>query len=332
MIVSTLATSTVEGDGLSSAASSVARDNKAVTAWQHPLPLPWRKSPAPELTSFAHPAERELARILTFHGVRWVYEPTTFVLERDADGTPRLCFNPDFYLPDHNRYLELTTMRQAHVTRKNRKLRLLRERFPTVDAHLLYRRDFERLADRWRVQLHPDQVAIGATMFTASEIDDRVRTIASECVGREAPDVVISLGAGSPRFAVELGAAMGETGVAPEHAEISLAGAEVTSTARRLGVRRGPRVAIERSHVLLVTDIVSTGLTADFAVRWLTARGAGPVEIVTMLDRPAARIVTLPIRAAAFTVDDTIIAGHGIAVGGRHADLPDLVEVHREPA
>lgn len=329
MRISTPETIALDDQELSLTASSVAHDNGLVTAWQRPLPVPWRMSPGPESTRFAHPAERELARILTFHGVRWVYEPTNFVLKRDLDGNPSVCFNPDFYLPDHNRYLELTIMRQAHVTRKNRKLRLLRERFPTIDAHILYRRDFQRLADRGRARSGPETVTIGATLFTAPQIGARVRGIAAECVGRDAPEVVIALGQGSARFASELVAALTEHGVHPAVGEMSLAGGDGSSTDERLRVRRGPRVAFKRRRVLLVVDIVSTGLSADFATRWLSARGAGPVEVATLLDRPAARILAPPIRASAFTIDDGFVAGYGIALGGLLAEHPDIVEVHR---
>jgi hypoxanthine phosphoribosyltransferase len=330
LIASATTGETVADAPLSLAAPGVGRNNMSETVWQHPLPLPWRRSPSAENTCFAHPAEAELARILTFHGVRWVYEPTTFVLERDAADNPMLCFNPDFYLPDHNRYLELTTMRQAHVTRKNRKLRLLRERYPSVDAHILYRRDFERLADRCRMQSNPDAAATGDTLFSAGQIDGRVREIAAQLEARDAPDVVVSLGVGGIRFASELVGSLASHGVRPMTGEMSLAGADVTSTARRLRVHRGPRISLHRRRVLVVTDVVSTGLTADFAVRWLAGRGAGPVEVVAMVDRAAARIVALPVRASAFTVGDVVLAGHGTTVGGRHGELADIVEVRRD--
>ena len=329
MIASALLRSAAEDETSSPTASIVARDNIPVTAWQHPLPLPWRMSPAAEDTCFAHPAETELARILTYHGVRWVYEPTTFVLERDAAGNPALCFNPDFYLPDHNRYLELTTMRQAHVTRKNRKLRLLREQYPSVDAHILYRRDFERLVDRCRMRSDPHAVSIGDTLFSAEQIEGRVHEIATRFVGRDAPDVVVVLGVGGLPFAAELVGSLASHGVRPVIGGMSLVGADVTSTARRLRVHRGPRVTLDRRRVLVVTDVISTGLTADFAVRWLAGRGAGPIEVVAMVDRAAARMVALPVRASAFTVGDFIVAGRGMTVGGRYGELEDIVEVQR---
>ncbi len=95
---------------------------------------------------FAHEAELECAKILDYYGIPWNYEPTTFVLERDEDGRVVEAFAPDFYLPEQDLYIELTVMKQSLVTRKNRKLRKLRERYPDVRVKLFYRRDIERLA------------------------------------------------------------------------------------------------------------------------------------------------------------------------------------------
>jgi hypoxanthine phosphoribosyltransferase len=101
---------------------------------------------------FANDAERECARLLDFYGVPWEYEPRTFALEQD-DGRVTEAFTPDFYLPEQDLYVEVTVMKQALVTRKNRKLRKLRERYPDVRIKLFYRRDIERLAQRFRLDL-----------------------------------------------------------------------------------------------------------------------------------------------------------------------------------
>ncbi len=102
---------------------------------------------------FAHDVERECAKVLDYYGVPWRYEPHTFVLEEDADGRVVEAFTPDFYLPDQDLYLELTTMKQSLVTRKNRKLRKLRKRYLHVRAKLFYKRDLERLAQRYGLDL-----------------------------------------------------------------------------------------------------------------------------------------------------------------------------------
>jgi hypothetical protein len=85
--------------------------------------------------------------------VPWQYEPTTFVLEEDDDGRIVEAFKPDFYLPEQDLYVEVTVMKQSLVTRKNRKLRKLRERYPEVRVKLFYKRDIERLAERYRLEL-----------------------------------------------------------------------------------------------------------------------------------------------------------------------------------
>ena len=102
---------------------------------------------------FAHRVELECAKILDYYGVAWLYEPTTFVLERDAEGRVTEAFAPDFYLPDQDLYVEITVMKQSLVTRKHRKLRKLRKLHPEVRVKLLYRRDIERLAERFGLRL-----------------------------------------------------------------------------------------------------------------------------------------------------------------------------------
>ena len=102
---------------------------------------------------FASEYELECAKILDYYGVPWEYEPRTFVLERDDQGRVVEAFTPDFYLPEQDLYLELTVMKQSLATRKNRKLRKLRELYPHINVKLFYKRDIERLAQRYRLKL-----------------------------------------------------------------------------------------------------------------------------------------------------------------------------------
>jgi cytidylate kinase len=97
------------------------------------------------LNQFAHPSELIFARLLDFYKIRWAYEPRTFPLKYDEDGNIVEAFSPDFYLLDSNLYVELTTMKQSLVTKKNRKVRLLRELYPDIKIRLLYQKDFEDL-------------------------------------------------------------------------------------------------------------------------------------------------------------------------------------------
>lgn len=94
---------------------------------------------------FAHASEAELARILDYYGVRWEYEPRTFPILWGLDGKVVESFSPDFFLPDLGIYVELTTLKQSLVRRKNRKLRRLRELYPDIRVKLFYGKDFRAL-------------------------------------------------------------------------------------------------------------------------------------------------------------------------------------------
>ena len=102
---------------------------------------------------FANDAELECAKVLDYYRVPWQYEPRTFVLERDEEGRVIEAFTPDLYLPEQDLYVEITVMKQSLVTRKNRKLRKLRRLYPDVRVKLFYKRDIERLAQRYGLKL-----------------------------------------------------------------------------------------------------------------------------------------------------------------------------------
>lgn len=94
---------------------------------------------------FAHASEAEFARILDFYQVAWEYEPQMFPILWDLEGTLLESFAPDFYLPDLELFVELTTLQQRLVRKKNRKVRRLRELYPGVRIKLFYARDFRAL-------------------------------------------------------------------------------------------------------------------------------------------------------------------------------------------
>jgi hypoxanthine phosphoribosyltransferase len=101
-------------------------------------------SPRPG-AAFVHPSEAEFARILDFYQIAWEYEPRTFELRWDGQGNVVEAFTPDFYLPEQDLYIELTTMEQRLITKKHRKLRRLRELYPNVNIKLLNRSDFRQM-------------------------------------------------------------------------------------------------------------------------------------------------------------------------------------------
>ena len=90
--------------------------------------------------------------MLDFYAIDWEYEPRTFVLRRDRDGNPVQAFTPDFYLPAYDVYIEITTLNQKLVTKKNRKARLVQELYPEVSVRVLYQRDYLHLLVKYGLE------------------------------------------------------------------------------------------------------------------------------------------------------------------------------------
>jgi hypothetical protein len=105
-----------------------------------------------DTVSFAHASERQFARLLDFYQIEWEYEPTSFDLERDRDGNVIQRFTPDFYLSQYDLYIEITTLNQKLVTKKNRKVRRLRERYPEVRCKVFYQRDYLSLVTKYGLE------------------------------------------------------------------------------------------------------------------------------------------------------------------------------------
>ena len=168
--------------------------------------------PADTIT-FAHNSERQFARLLDFYRVEWEYEPTAFPIEWDAAGRAVQHFRPDFYLPGFGLYIEITTLSQKLVTKKNRKVRRLRELYPDVRIKVLYQRDYLSLLAKYGLE-PPSQMAAPTTA------GDR-GPVVHEGLGRT-PRAWQGIGAvkGPPRGAVsgavERAAAAGRPRVVPD--------------------------------------------------------------------------------------------------------------------
>ena len=108
--------------------------------------------------NFIHPSEAEFARILDFYQIAWEYEPRTFELRWDKDGNLLEAFSPDFYLPEQDLYIELTTMEQRLITKKHRKLRRLRQLYPDINIKLINRSDFKHLFFKYGLDEERDQI------------------------------------------------------------------------------------------------------------------------------------------------------------------------------
>ncbi|MEQ8719151.1 MAG: hypothetical protein RIE08_16190 [Acidimicrobiales bacterium] len=143
-----------------------------------------------ELVTFAHNSERQFARLLDFYGVEWQYEPVTFTLRTDDRGNIVEAFSPDFHLPDYDLFVEITTQRQQLVTKKNRKVRQLRERHPHLRIKILYQRDYLGLLVKYGLE-EPSQFEGTGEIVPAIEQGDTLMDLGDlgDAIGFARPDL-----------------------------------------------------------------------------------------------------------------------------------------------
>jgi hypothetical protein len=164
---------------------------------------------AADTITFAHNSERQFARLLDFYRVEWEYEPTAFPIEWDAAGHAVQHFRPDFYLPGFGLYIEITTLSQKLVTKKNRKVRRLRELYPDVRIKVLYQRDYLSLLAKYG--LEPPSQMLDAPAGDAGPV--------AREAGERGPGLGTEAGAvgssGGPRRAAAGAARAGSQGAGP---------------------------------------------------------------------------------------------------------------------
>ncbi|MFN3974003.1 MAG: hypoxanthine phosphoribosyltransferase [Dehalococcoidia bacterium] len=289
---------------------------------QHPHESP-EEAKAPEEWEppppFAHPSEAEFAHILDFYGVRWVYEPRSFPIRWEGGKVVEM-FTPDFYLPDLDLYIELTTLRQSLVTEKNRKLRLLRQLYPDIKIKLLYRRDYHRLLARYGFGplAQAGVRGIERVLFSTDAIQKRVaelgRQISQDYKGKE--PVLVGVLRGVLCFMADLMRAI-SLPVSVDFMAISYYG-------KGEGVRitKDLDLDIRGRDVLLVEDIVDTGMTLHFILRYLESRGPSSLRVCALLDKRVRRIADVPIHYVGFEVPDEFLVGYGLDYLEKYRNLP----------
>ncbi len=287
-------------------------------------PLARRNEP-PAATAevrFAHESEEEFARLLDYYNVRWEYEPRTFPLRREDDGRIIEAFSPDFYLPDIDLYIELTTLRQGLVTDKHRKLRRMRDLYPDVQVKLLYKRDYLALLASYGIGAANEQEALGVreVLFTGSEIERRVNELGVEIsrdyVGREL--LFVGVLKGVTCFMDDL----------MRHVSLPLVIDFMTISSYE-GDRSGAvRIVQDLSEniagrdVLVVEDIVDTGMTLNHLLRQLRSREPATLRVCALLDKRARRLVDVPLDYIGFEVPDAFVVGYGLDHQQKFRNLP----------
>ena len=283
-----------------------------------------RSGPAHARVEFAHPSEYEFARFLDYYRIRWVYEPVSFPIAWEAQQVAEM-LTPDFYLPEHDMYIELTTMKQSLVTPKNRKVRLLRELYPDVNVRLLYRKDYQQLLAKagygaTEVENLRKQ-DVGAIVISPVELETRVRALARKITRdyRGRSIVVVGVLKGITFFLADLVRQIKVPFVIDYLDLKRYAGAQPHE---RVRIARDMDYPIAGRHVLIVEDIVNTGLTLDYLLSELRARQPASLEVVTLLDRPSRRLVEVPVRYVGFQIPNDYVVGYGLDYRELYRNLP----------
>lgn len=99
---------------------------------------------------FAHISEYNFSVLLTLYGIKWIYEPTLFPLKWGSDGGVKMMFRPDFYLPELDLYVEITTMNQKLVTKKNKKIKLATKLYPSLNFKIIYDVQYQDLINKYK--------------------------------------------------------------------------------------------------------------------------------------------------------------------------------------
>ncbi len=279
-------------------------------------------SPAPR---FAHQSEAEFARLLDFYGVRWEYEPRSFPL-RYRDGQLVEAFTPDFYLPDYDTYIELTTLRQSLITYKNRKLRLMRELYPDVTVKLINKRDYLKLLEKFGINTRGSGTVprVDRILFTEQEIAARVeelgRQISRDYAGRDL--VLVGVLRGVTPFMADL---MRRISV-PLRVDY-LALSPYQGDESQLRFTKALEEDVTGAHVLVVEDIVDTGMSLHRLLQYLRRRNPAAVDVCALLDKRARRLVDVPIAYVGFEIGDEFVVGYGLDYRQQYRNLPFIATI-----
>lgn len=278
---------------------------------------------------FTHNAEYEFARILDFYGIEWQYEPRSFPLRYER-GHVSEAFTPDFYLPDLNLYVELTTVKPNLTQEKNRKMRLLKELYPEVNVMLLKRRDYLRLLAKYGYgPLKPDQVPeVGKVLFSATRIQRRIGELGAQ-ISHDYADtepVLVGVLRGVMCFMADL---MRNVSI-PTSVDFMAISSYEGNGAAAVRILKDLDENIKGKDVILVEDIVDTGMTLNHVVEYLQTKRPRSVKVCTLLDKRVRRLVDVPLEYVGFEIPDSFVVGYGLDFRQRFRNLPFIATLKHD--
>lgn len=279
---------------------------------------------------FAHPSEEEFAGILDFYGVAWEYEPRTFTLQEE-EGRLVCGFTPDFYLPDLDLYIELTTLKQKLATQKHRKVRLLQERYPEVQIKLLHRSDYVSLLAKYGFGPFSEVEVAGIreVLISVSELEQRVEELGAE-ISRDyqGKDDLLLVGVlrGVTCFMADLMRHI-SLPVTIDFMSISSYEGEQGGAVRIVKDLDEP---LAGRDVLIVEDIVDTGMTLNTLMDLLRLREPASLKVCTLLDKRVRRLLEVPIDYCGFEAPDEFVVGYGLDFQQKFRNLPFIASLERD--
>jgi len=287
-------------------------------------PLPTTLEPS----SFAHPSEEDFTKLLDFYCIEWLYEPRSFPLKWKGGKIAEM-FTPDFYLPELDLYVELTTLKQNLLTEKNRKLRQLRELYPEVNIRLLNKDDFLKLLAKYGYgPLGEAKVeGIDRVLYSHAKIQRRIRTLARRISRDYAGQRLVLIGIlkGVVCFMADLMQHL-SLPVTLDFMAISYYGVD----GQVVKITRDLDSSITGQHVLMVEDIVDTGMTLNYILSHLSAHNPASLRVCTLLDKRARRLINVPLDYVGFEVPDEFVVGYGLDYKGEYRNLPFIGILHPE--
>ncbi len=296
---------------------------------QMPMPAPFPNPASAGGPKFAHSSEREFAGILDFYGLRWDYEPISFPLEWNEDG-PVEMMTPDFYLPELDLYLELTTMKQSLVTQKNRKIRRLRATYPDVNIKLLYRKDFHRLLAKFGFGplAGSDVPRISRVLYSERQIGQKVeelgKALSVDYAG--AQPVLVGVQRGMVCFMADL---MRHVSL-PIRMDFMSISHYAGENGPDIRITKSLDIGIEGADIILVEDIVDTGMTLNWLTGYLRSLSPSSVEVCALLDKRVRRIADAEIKYVGFEAPDEFLVGYGLDYMETYRNLPFIATLRTE--
>ena len=280
-------------------------------------------------SSFSHPSEEEFAKLLDFYRIEWLYEPRSFQLAWQESKVTEM-FTPDFYLPELDMYIELTTLKQRLITEKNRKVRRVKELYPEVNIKLLNKSDYFKLLAKYGYgPLGGTKVeGINRVLFSHTQIQQRVRAlsrrISHDYTGQQL--VLVGVLKGVICFMSDL---MQHISL-PLTLELMAISYYGSDTEPAVKITKDLDSSIAGLHVLMVEDIVDTGMTLNYVLNHLSAHNPASLHVCTLLDKRARRLIDVPLDYIGFEIPDEFIVGYGLDFHGEYRNLPFIGALNPE--